>query len=381
MRKAISAFLTISLLMALSVSVYAAPPDNLTWDGKPATLDEIDRNCGYEAFYRKSMGDGNGNYNPDWFWYDLAKELWEKGLFLGSNGSFDLDNPLTRAEGVVMTIRLLGKEAEAKATAASVTFTDVPDWAKSYIAYAVQNGIANGYNETTFGASDAMTAAQFITLTLRAMGYKDGEDFTWDKSYDKALEIKLFGKCEYEQYSRSNLFMRDDAVGIAYNAVLYTPTKSGSLLKDTITMPGKPAGNVPTATRTGGGTQAPPADGSDPNFSGWEIIHGDDHFQIHSLPGGNYNAVATYYLYFGEFAGNVDVKVTISPTAVGETATTSLKIEHMPGGGYSKLFLGFNLAPADYGQKVTNTIRFQVGDYVYTDTVSVNGTLYSVKFA
>ena len=381
MKKTISVILAMAIMLTLSLSALAAAPANLTWDGKPATLAEIDQNCGFKAFYGKGMTDENGSYNPDWYWYDLAKALWERGLFLGSNGSFDLDKPLTRAEGVVMTIRMLGKDAEAKATTAPVTFTDVPDWAKPYVAYAVQNGIANGYNTSTFGSSDPMTSVQFITLTLRALGYKDGEDFTWDKSYDKALEIKLFGKCEYEQYSRSNLFLRDDAVGIAYNAVLYVPTKSGSLLKDTITMPGKPSGVVPTATKAGVVSPQPmPSDGSNPSFSDWEIIHGKDHFQTHSLPGGNYNAVATYYLYFGEFAGNVDVKVTISPTAVGKTATDTLKIEHMPGGGYAKIVLGFNISPASPGQKVSNTIKIQVGDYVYTDTVSLNGTLYSVKF-
>lgn len=91
--------------------------------------------------------------------------------------------------------------------------------------------------------------------------------------------------------------------------------------------------------------------------------------------------MVTYYLYFGEFAGTVDVKVSISPGGVGNTATQSCDIEHMPGGGYRKLVLGFNISPGNYGQSISNTIKIQVGDYVYTDTVSVNGTLYSVKFA
>lgn len=94
-----------------------------------------------------------------------------------------------------------------------------------------------------------MTAAQYLTFILRALGYTEGEDFTWSNSYDKALSIGLFGKCEYAQYSRSNLFMRDDAAGVAYNAVFFVPTKSGTLLKDVITMPGRPSGAVPAASR------------------------------------------------------------------------------------------------------------------------------------
>ena len=263
MRRIASLLLCAILTLSLAIPVFAVPPADLTWDGKAATLAEIDKNCGYSDFYGTGMTDASGNFTP--LWYDLAKELWENGLFLGSNGSFDLDNPLTRAEGVVMTIRLLGKEAEAKATTAPITFTDVPDWAKPYVAYAAQNGITNGYSPTTFGSNDPMTAAQFITLTLRAMGYKDGEDFTWDKSYEKALAIKLFGQCEYLQYSRSNLFLRDDAVGIALNAVFYTPCKSGGLLKDTIKMPGKPSGSVPAATRSDV-VEPPPTDPTTPTI-------------------------------------------------------------------------------------------------------------------
>lgn len=197
MKKALTFILCLILIVGICIPAYAAPPSRLTWDGKSATLAEIDKNCGYTEFYSKNKVDANGNYTP--LWYDCAKQLWENGLFLGSDGSFDLDNPLTRVEGVVMTIRLLGKEAEAKATTAPITFTDVPAWAKPYVAYAAQNGIVSGYSTTTFGASDSMTAAQFITLALRAMSYQDGTDFTWNKSFEKALELKLIGKCEYLQ--------------------------------------------------------------------------------------------------------------------------------------------------------------------------------------
>ena len=241
-QKTIALFMAVIIMVGMMpITAMAAPPANLTWDGEAATLADIAKNTGYD------MVGTNGNYKPLYYYY--ASELWNNGLFLGSNGSFDLDNPLTRAEGVVMTIRLLGKETEAKAATGPITFTDVPDWAKPYITYAAQNGIANGYNTTTFGSNDPMTAAQFITLVLRAMGYKDNEDFTWDKSYDKAVEVGLIGQPCHTQYSRSNLFLRDNAAVIAYNAVFKAQTKSGSLLKDTIKMPGKPTSSVPTATR------------------------------------------------------------------------------------------------------------------------------------
>jgi len=179
MKKLLSLILCFVLAFELYITAFAAAPAGLTWDSKPATLAEIAKNTGYD------MVDSNGNYKPLYHYY--AVELWNNGLFSGSAGSFDLDSPLTRAQGVVMTLRLLGKEAEAKAGTADIAFSDVPDWAKPYVAYAVQNGIASGLSADKFGADDPMSAAQFIAFTLRALGYKDGEDFTWDKSYDKAL--------------------------------------------------------------------------------------------------------------------------------------------------------------------------------------------------
>jgi hypothetical protein len=359
--------LLVILLLISPLSVFAGAITGLTWDGKPATLAEIDKNCGFAEYYGEGKSNFRGNYVV--YWYDLAKELWEQGLFLGSDGSFDLDQPLTRAQGVVMTIRLLGKEGEAKAHSSITTFTDVPEWAKPYVAYAVENGIVKGYSATTFGANDPMTATQYITLVLRAMGYEDEEDFTWDKSYEKAMQLGLFGSCEYAQYSRSNLFLRDDAVGLAYNAVFYTPAKSGGFLKDIITMPGKPLGSVPAAKRIAGS-----------DIPDYEVVKHDNFFQIYSLPGGNYNASANYFINVKDYRGPVDFKVTISPAGVGDTATYTY---HVEGDTEEDLYinckLSFKIKPAAYGEKISNTIKLEFDDFIYTDTVSVNGTLYSVK--
>lgn len=365
MKRLISLFLMLALMLALAVPVFAVPPSDLTWDGKPATFAEIAKNTGYD------MMDSNGNYTPLYHYY--AVELWSEGLFLGSNGSFDLDNPLTRAEGVVMTIRILGKEAEAKATAGSLTFTDVPGWATSYVAYAVENGIANGYSQATFGSNDPMTAAQFITLVLRAMGYEDGTDFTWDKSYDKALEIGLIGQPCHTQYSRSNLFLRDNAAVIAYNAVFKAPTKTGSLLRASITMPGKPAGAIPTAVRIQQNTPST-------TFSDWDVITGDNYFTITSLPGNNYYAIANYFIYIGDYRGIIHYTVDLSPTAVGTTVSDYFDTTDADAdAAYVRLRLGFNITPSKYGQNVTNTIKIKIGDYVYSDAITTTGTLYSMK--
>lgn len=255
MKKIFFIILCFALLFAVTAPAFAAPPANLTWDGKAATLTDIANNTGYD------MVDAKGNYKP--LYADFAVELWENGLFLGSDGSFDLDRSLTRTEAIIMTVRMLGKEAEAKATTADITFTDVADWSKPYIAYATQSGITKGYSASTFGSEDPTTAAQYITFALRAMGYKDDVDFVWDKSYDKALEIGLIGQPCHTQYSRSNLFLRDNVAVITYNAIFYAPTKGGGKLENSIVMPGKPSGEMPTFVREDT-TPTPEPPGPDP---------------------------------------------------------------------------------------------------------------------
>ena len=116
----------------------------------------------------------------------LAEGLKDLGLFAGSDKGFELDRVPTRVEEVVLLLRLLGhSDAELKAyTSEACPFTDVPAWAKGYVAYAYDNGLANGISSDKFGASVPATAQMFCTFTLRALGFNDdtakgSTDFTY----------------------------------------------------------------------------------------------------------------------------------------------------------------------------------------------------------
>jgi hypothetical protein len=177
---------------------------------------------------------------------DAAEALWEEGLFLGSGGSFDLDQPLTRTAGAVMIVRLLGKEAEAKAGRYTIPFTDVADWAKQYVGYCYTNGIVNGTGENIYGSNENMTAAQYLTLVLRALGYNDkAGDFSWDKAAAKALEIGMIDQEAYTRYTTTGQFLRDDAAGIAYAALSQRLKGTDRALMSAIILPGRPVGEMP----------------------------------------------------------------------------------------------------------------------------------------
>lgn len=120
---------------------------------------------------------------------EAAQTLHELGLFKGTGTDaagkpvFDLNRAPTRAEAVTMLVRLLGKEDEALAGDWNTPFIDVADWAKPYVGYAYANGLTAGVSETHFGGERSVTAAQFLTFTLRALGYESGKDFSWDTAW------------------------------------------------------------------------------------------------------------------------------------------------------------------------------------------------------
>lgn len=158
---------------------------------------------------------------------EAARCLYELGLFqgVGTNADgtpdFALDRAPTRAEAVTMLVRLLGKEAEAKAGTWETPFTDVADWAKPYVGYAYNNKLTTGTSATTFGGDITVNATQYLTMVLRALGYSDKweDDFQWDAAWGKADKV---GLTHGEYNADTTSFTRGDVAAISKSA-LTTP--------------------------------------------------------------------------------------------------------------------------------------------------------------
>lgn len=161
-----------------------------------------------------------------------ANALHELGLFNGTgtdaNGNpvYDLDRVPSRHEAVTMLVRLLGKETEAQNGTWNTPFSDVAEWAKPYVGYAYTNGLTAGTSATTFGGNGTVTAAQYITFVLRALGYESGVDFQWDKSWELSDSI---GLTNGEYNANTSKFTRGDVAIISNNA-LSVPCKDGTAL-------------------------------------------------------------------------------------------------------------------------------------------------------
>ena len=119
-----------------------------------------------------------------------ADKLYALGLVSGTGVDaagkpiYELDRAPTRSEAITVLVKLLGKAEEASRGGWDMPFTDVPDWAKNFVGYAYANGLTSGTSATTFGGDDPVTAAQYITFVLKALGYSANGDFAWDSAWE-----------------------------------------------------------------------------------------------------------------------------------------------------------------------------------------------------
>lgn len=156
----------------------------------------------------------------------LAADLKGLGLFQGTDTDFDLEREPSRAEALVMLVRVLGKEREALSGTWKHPFTDVASWADQYVGYAYEKNLTNGVSATSFGAGSA-SAGMYLTFVLRALGYSDadGADFSWDDPFTLAERIGIL-----PDGVNTDAFWRADVVMISYAALPVTLKGSSQTL-------------------------------------------------------------------------------------------------------------------------------------------------------
>jgi len=153
---------------------------------------------------------------------DYANSLAPLGVFVGTGSGYELERAPTRVEGLVMLIRLLGVEDEARSMNGSkVPFTDVPKWASGYVAYAYDNELTKGVSETKFGSLNNMDAKAFVTFLLRSLGYRDSAgDFSYANALSFAKGINLLNNSTYSTLSNS-AFLRAHVAKTSYDALKF----------------------------------------------------------------------------------------------------------------------------------------------------------------
>ena len=138
------------------------------------------------------------------------------GLFQGTGEGYELDRAPTRAEALVMLIRLLGRESEAKGFSGDCPLEDVAGrWMAPYVGWAYEHGITKGVSDDAFDPNSAANAQMYATFMLRALEYSEElGHFSYKTSVKDAAKL---GIAPVEGYSGE--FTRGDAVLMSYKAL------------------------------------------------------------------------------------------------------------------------------------------------------------------
>lgn len=93
-----------------------------------------------------------------------AAYLSEAGIMLGNeSGDMMLEQGLTRAQMAALLTRIVTDPEQFETDSAFYrslcSFTDVPEWAKSYVGYCAANNLVAGYGNGRYGSNDPVTSA------------------------------------------------------------------------------------------------------------------------------------------------------------------------------------------------------------------------------
>lgn len=102
-------------------------------------------------------------------WYNNAvSTLTKAGIIEGDEAGFRPDDPITRAEFVAIAARF---DDVTKMKNTKTSFSDVLEthWAVKYIAYAEESGWVNGYEDGTFKPDQPITRAEAMKITNRVL--------------------------------------------------------------------------------------------------------------------------------------------------------------------------------------------------------------------
>ncbi|OBR66738.1 hypothetical protein A7K91_00195 [Paenibacillus oryzae] len=137
-----------------------------------------------------------------------AEGLNRLGLFSGTGnggGGYELSRVPTRAESLVMMLRLSGKEEEILNNTHNNPFKDTT-WESSYVSFAYANGIVNGMSEHRFGGKQPTSLNQYASMVLRVLGYSETKgDFTYKTAVSFASKVLGIDLAKEAEFNRGTL--------------------------------------------------------------------------------------------------------------------------------------------------------------------------------
>ncbi|MFP4697966.1 MAG: S-layer homology domain-containing protein [Eubacteriales bacterium] len=160
---------------------------------------------------------------------EKAEILNDLGLFSGmSNDDYEpnLEGETDREQAMVMLSYAFDWDVDMEATS---SFSDVSEWAEPYVAYAEENDVTVGIGDGKFGAKNQVSLRDVSSWIASELGYGN----TWQNPTD-AVDVGVMSYTELISAMNSDYpaFIRDDLVGIFYNALTLQPKDSDDRVID-----------------------------------------------------------------------------------------------------------------------------------------------------
>ena len=160
---------------------------------------------------------------------EVTQALSALGILSGDeSGTLNLSSRITRAEFVTMLVRATPGGSQI-GQAATSPYPDVPrsHWASGFVEAAVFQELVSGYSDGTFRPNKEITLAEGVSMTLSLLGY-DSEDFSGAYPTGQlALYRNLRLDRGVSASSATASLTRQDAAYLFYN-LLSASTKEGT---------------------------------------------------------------------------------------------------------------------------------------------------------
>jgi len=143
-------------------------------------------------------------------------------ILQGSDGSFNPQGTLNRAQAARIIVAVLGADDLAKT--ATCTFTDVPagQWYTPWIAYCQSVGIMVGNGDGTVSPMGELTGPQFALMLMKAIGIDTSSVNPATYALDTVALATKHGLASVEELT-AEPYTREIAAGLAFAGLKYGP--------------------------------------------------------------------------------------------------------------------------------------------------------------
>lgn len=157
---------------------------------------------------------------------NAGEKLKELNILTGDlSGDLMAKNQLKRQDVLVILIRMLGLEDEAKKYEGEA-FEDVVEGSfyYSYVGYAKKMGLTNGIGKNKFGFNNFVSERQVAKFMLNALGYNDTP---WDAVFVKSVKFGIYDNLSPEDNDK---ILRERVFDLMYNTLYLKPKNQEKIL-------------------------------------------------------------------------------------------------------------------------------------------------------